>query len=71
MRRDVTFPLHVEVDEIYNRACPDTSVHFPHVPMQTTKTSVQGSINMLGLAKRLKYKLLQMFMETCLCMIGL
>ncbi|MCM0608714.1 MAG: SDR family oxidoreductase [Ideonella sp. WA131b] len=59
MRHDVTFPLYVEVDEIYNLACPASPVHYQHDPVQTTKTSVLGAINMLGLAKRLKAKILQ------------
>lgn len=59
MRHDVTFPLHVEVDEIYNLACPASPVHYQHDPVQTTKTSVHGAINMLGLAKRLGCKILQ------------
>ncbi len=59
MRHDVTFPLFVEVDEIYNLACPASPVHYQHDPVQTTKTSVHGAINMLGLAKRLKCKILQ------------
>ena len=59
MRHDVTFPLYVEVDEIYNLACPASPVHYQFDPVQTTKTSVIGAINMLGLAKRLKVKLLQ------------
>ena len=59
MRHDVTFPLFVEVDEIYNLACPASPVHYQHDPVQTTKTSVHGAINMLGLAKRLKAKILQ------------
>ncbi|HEX6978469.1 MAG TPA: GDP-mannose 4,6-dehydratase, partial [Alphaproteobacteria bacterium] len=54
MRHDVTFPLYVEVDEIYNLACPASPVHYQHDPVQTTKTSVHGAINMLGLAKRVK-----------------
>ena len=54
MRHDVTFPLYVEVDEIYNLACPASPVHYQHDPVQTTKTSVHGAINMLGLAKRLR-----------------
>ena len=58
MRHDVTFPLYVEVDEIYNLACPASPVHYQFDPVQTTKTSVIGAINMLGLAKRLKVKLL-------------
>jgi UDP-glucuronate decarboxylase len=59
MRHDVTFPLHVEVDEIYNLACPASPVHYQHNPVQTVKTSVHGAINMLGLAKRLGAKILQ------------
>ena len=59
MRHDVTFPLFVEVDEIYNLACPASPVHYQYDPVQTTKTSVHGAINMLGLAKRLKAKILQ------------
>lgn len=59
MRHDVTFPIYVEVDEIYNLACPASPVHYQHDPVQTTKTSVHGAINMLGLAKRLKCKILQ------------
>src|SRR6186713_1789619 len=59
MRHDVTFPLYVEVDEIYNLACPAAPIHYQHDPVQTTKTSVHGAINMLGLAKRLKCKILQ------------
>lgn len=59
MRHDVTFPLYVEVDEIYNLACPASPVHYQHDPVQTTKTSVHGAINMLGLAKRLNCKILQ------------
>jgi UDP-glucuronate decarboxylase len=59
MRHDVTFPLFVEVDEIYNLACPASPVHYQHDPVQTTKTSVHGAINMLGLAKRLGAKILQ------------
>jgi UDP-glucuronate decarboxylase len=59
MRHDVTFPLYVEVDEIYNLACPASPVHYQFDPVQTTKTSVHGAINMLGLAKRLKAKVLQ------------
>ncbi|NOC92920.1 MULTISPECIES: UDP-glucuronic acid decarboxylase family protein [unclassified Ruegeria] len=59
MRHDVTFPLFVEVDEIYNLACPASPVHYQHDPVQTTKTSVHGAINMLGLAKRLKCKIFQ------------
>jgi UDP-glucuronate decarboxylase len=59
MRHDVTFPLFVEVDEIYNLACPASPVHYQHDPVQTTKTSVHGAINMLGLAKRLKCPVLQ------------
>ncbi|MDZ7858027.1 UDP-glucuronic acid decarboxylase family protein [Sphaerotilus sp.] len=59
MRHDVTFPLFAEVDEIYNFACPASPVHYQHDPVQTTKTSVHGAINMLGLAKRVKAKILQ------------
>ncbi len=59
MRHDVTFPLYVEVDEIYNLACPASPVHYQFDPVQTTKTSVHGVINMLGLAKRVKAKILQ------------
>jgi len=59
MRHDVTFPLYVEVDQIYNLACPASPVHYQHDPVQTTKTSVHGAINMLGLAKRTKARILQ------------
>lgn len=59
LRHDVTFPLYVEVDEIYNLACPASPIHYQFDPVQTTKTSVHGAINMLGLAKRLKAKILQ------------
>ena len=59
MRHDVTFPLYVEVDEIYNLACPASPIHYQHDPIQTTKTSVLGAINMLGLAKRLRVRILQ------------
>ncbi len=59
MRHDVTFPIYVEVDEIYNLACPASPVHYQYDPVQTTKTSVHGAINMLGLAKRTKAKILQ------------
>ena len=59
MRHDITFPLFVEVDEIYNLACPASPIHYQHDPVQTTKTSVHGAINMLGLAKRLGCKILQ------------
>jgi UDP-glucuronate decarboxylase len=58
-RHDVTFPLYVEVDEIYNLACPASPIHYQHDPVQTTKTSVHGAINMLGLAKRVGAKILQ------------
>jgi UDP-glucuronate decarboxylase len=58
-RHDVTFPLYVEVDEIFNLACPASPVHYQHDPVQTTKTSVHGAINMLGLAKRTRAKILQ------------
>ena len=59
LRHDVTFPLFVEVDEIYNLACPASPIHYQHDPVQTTKTSVHGAINMLGLAKRLRARILQ------------
>ena len=59
VRHDVTFPLYIEVDEIYNLACPASPVHYQHDPVQTTKTSVHGAINMLGLAKRVKAKIFQ------------
>jgi UDP-glucuronate decarboxylase len=59
MRHDVTFPLYIEVDEIFNLACPAAPIHYQHDPVQTTKTSVHGAINMLGLAKRLGAKILQ------------
>lgn len=59
LRHDVCFPLYIEVDEIYNLACPASPVHYQHDPVQTTKTSVHGAINMLGLAKRVKAKILQ------------
>jgi len=59
MRHDVTFPLYVEVDEIYNLACPASPIHYQHDPVQTTKTSVHGAINLLGLAKRVGAKILQ------------
>jgi UDP-glucuronate decarboxylase len=59
IRHDVCFPLYVEVDEIYNLACPASPIHYQHDPVQTTKTSVHGAINMLGLAKRIKAKILQ------------
>ena len=59
IRHDVTFPLYIEVDEIYNLACPASPIHYQHDPVQTTKTSVHGAINMLGLAKRTKAKILQ------------
>src|SRR5438270_1799968 len=59
MRHDVTFPLYVEVDEIYNLACPASPVHYQFDPVQTTKTSVHGAINVLGLAKRVKARILQ------------
>ena len=58
-RHDICFPLHIEVDEIYNLACPASPIHYQFDPVQTTKTSVHGSINMLGLAKRVKAKILQ------------
>ncbi|OYY67827.1 GDP-mannose 4,6-dehydratase, partial [Sphingomonas sp. 28-63-12] len=59
LRHDVCFPLYVEVDEIYNLACPASPVHYQHDPVQTTKTCVHGAINLLGLAKRLKCRILQ------------
>ena len=59
LRHDVTFPLYVEVDQIYNLACPASPIHYQHDPVQTTKTSVHGAINMLGLAKRLKCRIFQ------------
>jgi UDP-glucuronate decarboxylase len=59
MRHDITFPLYLEVDEIYNLACPASPVHYQNDPVQTTKVNVHGAINMLGLAKRLKAKILQ------------
>lgn len=59
MRHDVTFPLYIEVDEIYNLACPASPVHYQYDPVQTTKTSVHGAINMLGLAKRIRAKIFQ------------
>ena len=59
VRHDVTFPLYVEADEIYNMACPASPIHYKRDPVQTTKTSVAGAINMLGLAKRYKAQLFQ------------
>ncbi len=59
LRHDITFPLYVEVDEIYNLACPASPIHYQRDPVQTTKVSVLGAINMLGLAKRTKAKILQ------------
>ena len=59
IRHDITFPLYLEVDEIYNLACPASPIHYQFDPVQTTKTSVHGAINMLGLAKRIKAKILQ------------
>jgi UDP-glucuronate decarboxylase len=59
MRHDITFPLYVEVDEIYNLACPASPIHYQWDPVQTTKTSVHGSVNMLGLAKRTKARIFQ------------
>jgi len=59
LRHDITFPLYVEVDEIYNLACPASPIHYQHDPVQTTKTSVHGAINVLGLAKRVRAKILQ------------
>ena len=63
MRHDITFPLYVEVDEIFNLACPASPVHYQFDPVQTTKTSVIGAINMLGLAKRVGAKILQAIEE--------
>ncbi|MGC9079829.1 MAG: GDP-mannose 4,6-dehydratase, partial [Nanopusillaceae archaeon] len=59
IRHDITFPLYVEVDKVYNLACPASPIHYQFDPVQTTKTSVMGAINMLGLAKRLKIRILQ------------
>ena len=59
LRHDITFPLYIEVDEIYNLACPASPIHYQRDPTQTTKTSVHGAINMLGLAKRLRVKIFQ------------
>ena len=59
VRHDVTFPIYLEIDQIYNLACPASPIHYQHDPVQTTKTSVHGAINMLGLAKRVKAKILQ------------
>ena len=59
MRHDVTMPLYIEVDEIYNLACPASPIHYQHDPVQTTKTCVHGAINMLGLAKRTGAKIMQ------------
>jgi UDP-glucuronate decarboxylase len=59
LRHDITFPLYIEVDQIYNLACPASPIHYQHDPVQTTKTSVHGAINMLGLAKRLRARILQ------------
>ena len=59
IRHDICFPLYVEVDEIYNLACPASPIHYQHDPVQTTKTSVHGAINMLGLAKRIKARIFQ------------
>jgi UDP-glucuronate decarboxylase len=59
IRHDITFPLYIEVDQIYNLACPASPIHYQHDPVQTTKTSVHGAINMLGLAKRLKARIFQ------------
>ncbi len=59
IRHDVTFPIYLEIDQIYNMACPASPVHYQHDPVQTTKTSVHGAINMLGLAKRVKARILQ------------
>ena len=59
IRHDVTFPIYLELDQIYNLACPASPIHYQHDPVQTTKASVHGAINMLGLAKRVKAKILQ------------
>lgn len=59
LRHDITFPLYIEVDKIYNLACPASPIHYQHDPVQTTKTSVHGAINMLGLAKRVRARILQ------------
>ena len=59
IRHDITFPLYLEVDEIYNLACPASPIHYQNDPVQTTKVNVHGSINMLGLAKRVKARILQ------------
>ena len=59
LRHDITFPLYLEVEEIYNLACPASPIHYQNDPVQTTKVNVHGSINMLGLAKRIKAKILQ------------
>ena len=59
IRHDITWPLYIEVDQVYNLACPASPVHYQHDPVQTTKTSVHGAINMLGLAKRVKARILQ------------
>ena len=66
MRHDVTFPLYVEVDQIYNLACPASPVHYQYDPVQTTKTSVHGAINMLGLAKRTRARILQASTSRCM-----
>jgi UDP-glucuronate decarboxylase len=57
VRHDMTFPLYIEVDQIHNLACPTSPIHYQHDPVQTTKTSVHGAINMLGLAKRLRFRI--------------
>jgi UDP-glucuronate decarboxylase len=59
IRHDVTFPIYLEIDQIYNLGCPASPIHYQHDPVQTTKTSVHGAINMLGLAKRVKAKIFQ------------
>ena len=59
IRHDICFPLYVEVDQIFNLACPASPIHYQHDPVQTTKTSVHGAINMLGLAKRINVKILE------------
>lgn len=65
IRHDVCFPLYIEVDEIYNLACPASPIHYQRDPVQTTKTSVSGAINMLGLAKRVKAKIFQASTSEC------
>ena len=73
IRHDITFPLYIEADQIYNLACPASPIHYQHDPIQTLKTAVHGSINVLGLAKRLNAKILQAstseFMVTPKCIL--